>query len=139
MPFISKTFFTLAFTCLLTGCVTVPEPEPIFTYNEVVILNRLRIPVLDVTLEASATGRVFSCGNIAPRGICSNKFPVQPYYGKPLNVSWRNGDGTRYERTVELELPERFVVEIPLRGVFVIESRSQISAYLQQEPRGPHF
>jgi hypothetical protein len=134
-----KSFFVLALACLLSSCVTVTPPEPDFTYNEVVIINQLRIPVQDVAIQASESGRVFSCGNIAPRGLCSNKFPAQPYYGNPIQVSWVVANGRRYDRTIELLLPESFVPEIPLRGVLVIGTQGAMSAYLEQEAPGPHL
>jgi hypothetical protein len=129
----------LALACLLSSCVAVTPPEPIFTYNEVVIINQLRIPVQDVAIQASETGRVFSCGNIAPRGICSNKFPARPYYGNPIQISWMVPNGRRYDRTIELLLPENFALEIPLRGVLVIGAQGAMSAYLEQDLPGPHF
>jgi len=134
-----KAIFVLALACLLSSCVTVTAPKPVFSYNEVVIINKLRSPVQNVAIEASESGRVFSCGNIAPRGICSNKFPAQPYYGNPIQVSWLVANGRRYDRTIELLLPESYAPEIPLRGVLVIEPQGSMSAYLEQEAPGPHF
>ena len=139
MPVFSKPVFVFALACLLPACVTVSEPTPIFSYNEVVIVNQLRIPVRDVAIEASESGRVFSCGNVAPRGICSNKFPAQPYYGKPIQVSWLVGNGKRYSRTIELLLPESFTPGIPLRGVLVIGAQGAMSAHLEQKLPGPHL
>ena len=133
-----KSVFVFALVSLLSSCVTVTAPEPIFSYNEVVIINQLRILVQDVAIQASESGRVFSCGNIAPRGICSNKFPAQPYYGNPIQVSWVVANGRPYDKTIELLLPESFTPEIPLRGVLVIGAQGAISAYLEQEAPGPH-
>ena len=138
MSVFSKPVFVFTLACLLSSCVTVSEPKPVFTYNEVVIINQLRIPLQDVTIAASESGRLFSCGNIAPRGICSNKFPAQPYYGNPIQVSWLVGDGKRHNRTIELVLPESFTLEIPMRGVLVIGAQGAMSAYLEQEAPGPH-
>ena len=137
MSVFSKPVFVFALVCLLSSCVTVPVP--VFTYNEVVIINQLRIPLQDVTIAASESGRVFSCGNIAPRGICSNKFPAQPYYGNPIQVSWLVGNGKRHNRTIELVLPESFTPQIPLRGVLEIGAQGAMSAYLEQEAPDPHL
>ncbi len=112
---------------------------PTYTYNEVVVLNQLRVPVQDVVISATESGRVFSCGNIAPRGICSNKFQPQAYQGNPIQITWMIGGGRRRSEIIELELPESFVSEVPMRGVLVIDSRGAISAYLQQELPGPHL
>ena len=112
---------------------------PTYTYNEVVILNQSRMSLSDVTISASESGRVFSCGNIAPRGICANKFRPQPYRGDPIQIALMTGDGRRRSETLELTLPASFVAELPLRGVLVIGSKGEISAFLQQDAPGPHL
>ena len=110
-----------------------------YTYNEIVVLNQSRAPVRDVLISATESDRVFSCGNIAPHGICSNKFRPQSYQGSPIQIAWVIGNGRRHSKTIELELPESFVPELPMRGVLVIDGQGAIKAYLQQEPPGPHL
>jgi hypothetical protein len=122
---------------LLAGCAS--KQGPAYTYNEVVIVNKSRMPLSDVTISAAESGRVFSCGNIAPRGICANKFRPRLYRGEPIQIALMTGDGRRRSETVELTLPARFVPQLPLRGVLVIGSRGEISAYLQQDVPGPHM
>ena len=135
----ARSLCVLCLAGLLAACVTAPPPEPVFTYNEVVIINRLRVPVQDVNIEAIESGRVFSCGNIAPRGICSNKFPARPYYGDPVQVTWRVAGGGYLGRQLKLQLPKDFKPELPLRGVLVIGAGGALSSYLEQEAPGPHF
>ena len=127
----------VVFGLMSSSCGTISGPT--FTYNEVVVLNQSRAPVQDVLISATESGRVFSCGNIAPRGICSNKFRPQPYQGSPLQITWVMGSGRRQSKTIELELPKSFVAELPMRGVLVIDSQGAIKAYLHQEPPGPHL
>ena len=122
---------------LLAGCAS--RQGPTYTYNEVVILNQSRMPLSDVTISAAESGRVFSCGNIAPRGICTNKFRPQPYRGEPIQIALVTGDGKRRSETVELTLPASVVAELPLRGVLVIGNNGEISAFLQQGAPGPHL
>jgi hypothetical protein len=112
---------------------------PTYTYNEVVVLNQSRALVRDVLISATESGRVFSCGNIAPRGMCSNKFQPQTYRGSPIQITWAIGNGRRHSKTIELELPKSFVAELPMRGVLLIDGQGSIKAYLQQEPPGPHL
>ena len=112
---------------------------PTYTYNEVVVLNKSRAPVRDVTISATESGRVFSCGNVAPHGICSNKFRPQSYQGSPIQITWVIGSGRRHSKTIELELPGSFVPELPMRGVLVIDGKGAIKAFLQQDPPGPHL
>jgi hypothetical protein len=135
-----KPAYVFALACLLlSACATVSEPEPVFTYNEIVIVNQLRVPVQDVSIKASDSGGVFSCGNVAPRGVCSNKFRAQPYYGNPIQVSWMAANGRRHDRTIELTLPQSFTPELPLRGVLVIGGQGAVSAFLEQAAPGPHL
>jgi hypothetical protein len=122
---------------LLAGCAGLQGPA--YTYNEIVIVNQSRVPVRDVVIAATESGKLFSCGNIAPRGICSNEFQPQTYRGDPIQVSWVVGDARRRNETIELTLPTSFVAELPMRGVFVISDQGDMSAYLQQEPPGPHI
>jgi hypothetical protein len=124
-------------TWLLSSCATLQGPS--YYYNEVVVLNQSRTVVRDVEILSTESGRVFSCDNIAPRGICSNKFQPQLYRGSPVQIAWAIGDGSRRDEIVELELPADFVPEIPLRGVLVIGARGAISAHLQQDSPGPHL
>ena len=121
----------------LAACAT--PAGPTYTYNEVVILNQSWSAVTDVQIASTDSGRVFSCGNIAPRGICSNKFSAQTYRGKPIRISWQIDGGRRHERVLELAVPADFSTEVPMRGVLVISARGEISAHLQQPVPGPHL
>jgi hypothetical protein len=123
--------------CLLSACAS--SQGPAFSYNEVVIVNQSRSPVSEVVISATTSGRMFSCGSIAPRGICSDRFPPQPYRGDPIRVDWVVGNRARRSETVELTLPESFVPDVPLRGVLVIGAQGDLSAYLQQDAPGPHL
>jgi len=122
---------------LPAGCASLQSPS--YTYNEIVIVNQARSPLRDVALTDTESGRMFSCGNIAPRGICSNKFPPRPYRASPVQIDWMIGDGARHSKTIELTLPPSFVTGPPLRGVLVITAQGQITAYLQQAVPGPHL
>ena len=127
----------LFLVALSSGCATTGGPA--YSYNELVILNQSRSAVRDVAISSTETGGLFSCGNIAPRGICSNRFPARPYRGSPVQIDWAVGTGTRHSKTIELVPPASFVPELPMRGVLVIGARGGIDAYLQQEAPGPHL
>jgi hypothetical protein len=122
---------------LQAGCSSLQSPT--YTYNEIIIVNQTGSAVRDVAVSSTESGRTFSCGNIAPRGICSNKFPPRPYRASPVQIDWMIGNGTRHSKIIELTLPPSFVVELPLRGVLVIDTQGQVSTYLQQGAPGPHL
>ncbi len=136
MSNVHRLFVVIGLAWLLCSCAA--SQGPAFTYNEVAIVNQSRVQVRDVTISAPGSGRVFSCGNIAPRGICSDSFSPQPYQGKPIEIAWAVGNGMRRSKIVELSLPEDAVPEIPLRGILVISARGEIRAFLQQDALGPH-
>ena len=137
MSKISNIVWLASLFFLLSGCFSLQSPA--YTYNEIVIVNQTRSPVSDVAVSATESGRMFSCGNIAPRGICSNKFPPQPYRASPVRIDWMIGNGARHSKIIKLKLPVSFVAELPLRGVLVIDAQGQVSAFLQQEAPGPHL
>jgi hypothetical protein len=132
-----RTAFSVIAAWLLSACASSQGPS--FSYNEVVIVNRSRAPLQEVTISASTSGRVFSCGSVAPRGICSDRFAPQPFRDEAVRVEWVVGNGGRQSRTVQLSPPPGFVPQIPLRGVLVIGARGDLSAYLQQDAPGPHL
>jgi len=109
-----------------------------YTYNEIVIVNQTGSAVRDVAVSSTESGRSFGCGNIAPRGICSDRFPPRPYRASPVRIDWMIGNGTRHSKIIELTLPASFAVGLPLRGVLVIDAQGQVSTYLQQQAPDPH-
>ena len=137
MSNISKTGWITVLSFLLSACASM-QPTG-YSYNEVVIINKTRAQVHDVSIAATESGRVFSCGNIAPRGICSNQFPPQPYRASPIRISWMIGSGTRHSKIIELGVPESFEPGIQMRGVLLIDARGQIDAYLQQPTPVPEL
>ena len=126
-----KKYFILIPGLLLSSCAT--SYESLYSYNEILIINRSRELIQDVTISAGATNREFSCGNIAPRGICSDKFPQRPYMKNPIRISWVFGNIAGETSEFILEVPETFSTSIPLRGVLEINPQGSISAYFQQD------
>jgi hypothetical protein len=132
-------FVSIIAAWLLAGCAGTPSGAPTgYSYNEVVIVNRTRAAVTDVTVAATASGRLFSCANVAPRGICSNRFPAQPYTGNPIEVTWSIAGARRHSKILEIEIARDFVAQLPLRGILVIDGDG-IEAYLEQVAPGPHL
>ena len=121
----------------LSGCATPTSSG--YRYNEVVIVNRTRAPVTDVTVAATGSGRLFGCANIAPRGICSNSFAPRDYQQSPIEVTWSIGGASSRSETVTVAVPSNFITGIPMRGVLVIDARGGIEAFLQQDVPGPHL
>jgi len=126
-----KKYFILIPGLLLSSCAT--SYESLYSYNEILIINRSRELIQDVTISAGETNRTFSCGNIAPRGICSDKFPARQYMKNPIRIGWVFGNTSGQSNDFVLEVPATFSTEYPLRGVLEISPQGSISAYFQQE------
>jgi len=115
---------------LLSACATVNKPQ--YFYNEILIINKSRELIQDVQISVSETGRGFSCGNIAPLGICSNKIPGRPYMKKPIRIAWVFGSTAGQTNEFVLEVPTTMDTALPLRGVLEISPRGSLSAYFEQ-------
>jgi len=129
---VKKNCIILIAGLLLSACAT--SYNPTYHYNEILVVNNSKQLIQDVTISASETGRQFSCGNIAPRGICSDKFPSRRYEQSPIQISWVFGGSTGQTGEFVLEVPETMSIEVPLRGVLAISPNGKISAYFEQEP-----
>ena len=116
---------------LLSACAT--SSNPTYHYNEILIVNNSRDLIREVTISASETGRQFSCGNIAPLGICSDKFPRRRYEQNPIRVSWVFGGSARQTSEFVLEVPATMSIGLPLRGVLAIAPDGSISTYFEQD------
>ena len=114
----------------LSACATVKEPQ--YFYNEILIANKTRELIQDVQISVSETGRGFSCGNIAPLGICSNKIPSRRYMKNPIRITWVFGNSARQTNEFVLEVPATMDTMFPLRGVLEISPQGSLSAYFEQ-------
>ena len=126
-----KNYSILLLGLLLSACATGHEPR--YFYNEILIVNKSRVVIQDVTISADETGRMFSCGNIAPLGICSNKVPQRRYMQSPITLAWVFGNTARQTEKFVLEVPKAMSNEFPLRGVLEISPSGSVSAYFEQD------
>lgn len=125
-----KNYSILIAGLLLSACATSYE-SPYF-YNEILIINNSRELIQDVSIRAGESGRMFGCGNIAPRGICSDKFPRRRYMKSPITIAWVFGSIARQTDEFILEVPATFDSKLRLRGVLEITPDGSISAYFEQ-------
>jgi hypothetical protein len=116
-----------------TGFNTGNSSGTAYSYNEIVIVNRSRHLIEEVTISAGASGRSFNCGNVAPLGICADKFPSRRYQKNPVRVDWVVDGTAGHTREFVLEVPATFSTAFPLRGVVDISPGGSVSAYFQQD------
>jgi hypothetical protein len=115
----------------LGACAT--SDKPAYSFNEILIVNNSRELIRDVSISAPDSGRSFSCANIAPRGICSNKFPTRPYRYQPIRIDWVFANQARQTERFIIDVPPTLYTGLVLRGVLEISPDGAISAYFQQE------
>ena len=118
---------------LLASCSTTFNAIDSYHYNEILIVNNSRALIRDVTISAGAGGRSFSCSNIAPLGICADKFPRRRYMRSPIQIAWIFGNAARQTREFVLEVPATFHTSLALRGVLEISAEGSISAFFEQD------
>jgi hypothetical protein len=127
-----KRFATiLAFGILSSACATSYNPS--YSYNEVLIVNNSKELIQNVTISSSETGRSFSCGSIAPLGICSDKFPRRRYEQTPIQISWVFGGEARQTKQFVIEVSATMSIGLPLRGVLEISPEGELSAHFDQQ------
>ncbi len=126
-----KIFIGGLLVLLAASCATGYQPQ--YSYDEILIVNNSRQLVQNVTITVAGTGRVFSCGNVAPLGICANKFARRPYLNNPLRIAWEFGNIVRQTGEFVLEVPAILHTAFPLRGVLEISPEGEIAAYFEQD------
>ena len=75
--------------------------------------------------------RVFMCGNIPPRAMCSNEFPKRKYLGHPVKITLTDYNAKRTTDTFILKVPKRFDAAIPLMGVLEVNKGGMIKSYFE--------
>ena len=114
---------------LIAGCAGSYNPQ--YQVNEIVVLNNSDQALRDVTIRAA--DRVFSCENVAPLGICSDRFPRRNYAKDSIDIEWALGNGARRSDSLQLEVPATFITGLALRGVLEVSPQGELDAYFEQE------
>jgi hypothetical protein len=112
----------------LSACAT--DYNPRYRLAEIVVNNNTRDAVQDVTIRAG--DRVFSCGNIAPLGMCSNRLAGYVRQVNVIDVEWTLGNDAQRRESLEARVPATFSVGRPLMGVLDIEPQGVIEASFRQ-------
>ncbi len=116
---------------LVAACAGTNRPS--YDINEVLLVNKSREVLRAVRVSVPSTGRSFSCGSVAPRGICGNKIPRRRYEGNPIRVEWTFGNRSRSTGEFIIQVPATFYTELPLRAVLAVSPNGSIEAYFEQD------
>ena len=128
-----KLFHTCLIGLSLSGCAAT-APRTYF-FDEIAVINRSRAPVTDVTIRDVKNDRLFSCGNVAPFGICANRFAQRPHQRNPIQITWTIGGNTRQSREFQVDVPAGLDPGTLLRGMLEITPTGDIGVYLRPAGR----
>ena len=107
--------------------------KPAYYYNEILIVNNSTESIRDVSISVADTGGRFGCANIAPLGICANRFPRRSYEYRPIRIDWVYAGEPRRTDSFVVDVPQTFYTGLVLRAVIDISPEGAVSAYFQQE------
>lgn len=124
-----RNLILLLFCAIGAGCAGGYNPQ--YQVNEIVVVNNSDQALRDVSIRAG--DRVFSCDNVAPLGICSDRFPRRNYQGDTIEIEWALGNGARQSERLEVEVPSTFITGLALRGVLEVSPQGQVDAHFEQE------
>lgn len=126
-----KKYLITGFALLVSACATTYRPSHI--YSEVLVNNNSNELLSEVTISVPSTGLSFSCGNVAPLGICANRFGKRRYQYSPIQVEWTYGNTQRKTEEFVIEVPAYFTTGNTLRAVFDVSAEGEMSAYFEQD------
>ena len=120
------------FFCLLalTACASIIKDD--YYLNGIVVRNNTNESLFEVKVKVEETSAIFMCGNIPPRGMCSNKFPRRKYLGHHVQITWAYHNAKRNTDTVILKVPQGFDTAMPLMGVLEVNKDGMINPYFEQ-------
>jgi len=131
-----KVTINVAGALLLSACATGSNYAPTYTYNEFRVINNSKELIKDVTVKSADTDRVLQCDNIAPLGICSDRFAPRRYKEGPFSIDWVFGDSVRQTNEVGIEVPAYNSPGPPLRAVLEISPQGAIKVYFKRDSKG---
>ena len=120
---------TLILALALSACATTHNPR--YRINEIVINNNTRETVREVTIRAD--NRLFSCGNIAPHGICANRYAGYVNQTSLVDVEWTLGSDAPRSKHLEVTVPATFTIGRTLRGIIEIQPQGGIDVHFRQD------
>lgn len=127
----TKYFYTFFAALLVSGRAMAYQPNYIF--NEILVVNNSNETIRNVTLRDEKSGQVYECGDIAPLGICSNRFGKRRYAQNPIQIEWAFGGNTSRVDEFVIQPPAYHVVSISMIAVLEISEQGTIEAYFDQD------
>ena len=124
-----RIFTLIASIIILSACTSISDKD--YYYNEIVLRNTTTSNVTNVVISTRKNGGVFSCSFIAPRGVCSSKFPAKKVLGNPVSIKWSVYNINKSVENIVIPVPPGADSTIPLRGMLDILGNGNIRPYLE--------
>ena len=105
---------------LLAACASSEKPS--YMYNEISVINNSKQILRDFSIKVPATGAEFSCGNVAPLGLCSNRFGLRKYRYNPIQIGWSFGDRGLQTDEFVVPVPVSYATGVAIQGVVEISA-----------------
>ena len=128
-----KNILLLAVVSLLSACATGSGQGPPYIYNQILIVNNSKELIQEVTISSAVNGRSFSCGNIAPLGICSNRTGKRHFKEGQFQIDWVFGNNALRSDQFTLTVPPYFTPGLALQVVLEISAQGEISTHFEQD------
>jgi len=117
---------------LLTACTSGPLSRTPLQINGMLIENQTLMSVSAVRLLVPVTGNFVSCGNIAPKAMCSTTFPEANYTGNKVEITWSQAGQIYSTGEFVIQLPDDVDEEIPAAVRVVIAGPGSVGAFIVQ-------
>ena len=124
-----RVFTFLASIIILSACTSANKKE--YYYNEIILRNTTTSNVTGVVISTKNNGGVFSCSFIAPRRVCSSKFPPKKVLGNPVSIKWSIYGINKSAENIIIPVPPGADNTAPLRGKLDILGNGNIRPYLE--------
>lgn len=128
-----KKYLGLGTVVFVVACASTGKPD--YMYNEIQVVNNSKQILRDVSIKVPATGAEFSCGNIAPLGLCSNRFGIRKYRHNPIRIEWTFGDQVRSTDEFIVPVPANYATGVAIQGVAEISADGELKVYFLQEAK----
>jgi hypothetical protein len=118
----------------LSACSTLVLDKPNnFFINEIVIHNSSDILLEKAKLKVSKSYGLFSCSNIIPHTACSTTFPVRPYEGNWVKISWQKNGKEISTENIHIPVDKEFIAGSVMKAIIEIQSKDKYRAYFKAQ------
>jgi hypothetical protein len=132
---ISHSIFTRSVIFLilpLAGCATYDAGDVDLMFNEIIVYNRGSRDIKNVQIRVEKFNRLFACGPVTTKMICSNTFTARKYEGNAVTISWA-GTASMYSKgPLMVKIPDSYASHTNYTAIIEIDNDEVHSAYFRE-------